>query len=168
MQNSDKLYKFRRLWNPRKYCNWQWKFWVWSSQGISEQSEEGSQYFRQEELSEMHALSSQVLENLKAIDSFIKAIDSSIKFLFSVKSGQFPLDNVAFNLFLDVARWYAGDDSRTMRYSDTTLKFFWHSKRIFRGRLVWLMSGLKNDTDFLMGKQHLSWKFQNKLCLSKW
>ena len=104
------------------------------------------------ELTETHTLFTQVLENLKE-----KQLDVPfIQFLTLVRNERFPLDNVALRLFLDVARWYASGDSRTMRYSDTTLRFFWLGRKLFGGRFIRFMSGPKNETDFLMGKQHLS------------
>ena len=73
-----------------------------------------------------------------------------------MKNFLFPLDNVALSLFLDVTRWYASKDSRSMRYSDTTLRLFWLGKKLFGGRFIRFMSGPKNETDFLMGKHHLT------------
>ena len=43
-----------------------------------------------------------------------------------------------------------------MRYSQTALKFFWLGKKLFGGRFVRFMSGLKNETDLLKGNTSLN------------
>ena len=48
-----------------------------------------------------------------------------VSFLTLVARGQFPLDNVAFLSFIDVVKWFSCEDVRSMRYNDTTMKFFW-------------------------------------------
>ena len=43
--------------------------------------------------------------------------DSFIKLLESIKEGKLPLNNIAFELFLDVVNWFSNDDTRAIRYS---------------------------------------------------
>jgi hypothetical protein len=48
-----------------------------------------------------------------------------LKFFKLVQDGKFPLNNIAFELFLDIVEWFDKDESRQMRYSPSTLQFFW-------------------------------------------
>ena len=63
---------------------------------------------------------------------------------------------MAFQLFLDVVKWYSCEDSRGMRYNDNTLRFFWLGKKLFGGKFLRFMAGPKNETDLLLGKSTLS------------
>ena len=76
-----------------------------------------------------------------------------VRFIELVKLKKFPLDIVALRLFLDTVNWFDQSDVRSMRYSTTTLIFFWLGKKLFGGRFIRFMSGLKNETDFLNGKE---------------
>ena len=82
--------------------------------------------------------------------------EAMFKFFKLVKERKMPLDNIALTLFMDVVKWYDKDDSRGMRYSDSTLQFFWLGKKLFGGRFLRFMSGFKNETDFLYGSTVLS------------
>lgn len=50
--------------------------------------------------------------------------DILLKFLNLMNEGHFPTNNIAFSLFCDVVEWFSKDDSRQMRYFDSTLQFF--------------------------------------------
>lgn len=71
--------------------------------------------------------------------------------LVSVK--KFPLNNIAYLLFLDVVRWFALEHSTSqMRYSDE-VKLFWRKGlRLFHGRFLRFMSGPKNSEDILLSE----------------
>ena len=77
-------------------------------------------------------------------------------FLKLVSKGEFPVDNVAFLLFIDLVKWFSRDDARKMRYNDTTMRFFWLGKKLFGSRFIRFMSGPKNETDLLTGNFTLS------------
>ena len=100
--------------------------------------------------------------DFQIINDFLGEIDkvghkaTFMKFFSMVLNKQFPLDNVAFSLFTDVITWFSKDDSRGMRYSQPALKFFWLGKKLFGGRFVRFMSGLKNETDLLKGNTTLN------------
>lgn len=66
-----------------------------------------------------------------------------------MNEGHFPTNNIAFSLFCDVVEWFSKDDSRHMRYSNSTLQFFWIGRKLFGGRFLRFMSGMKNETDQL-------------------
>lgn len=78
-----------------------------------------------------------------------------LRFIELVKEEKFPLDNVALQLFLDTVTWFDRSDVRQMRYSPIALNFFWLGKKLFEGRFIRYMSGPKNETDFLTGKEYL-------------
>jgi hypothetical protein len=57
--------------------------------------------------------------------------DKLLKFFNLVQDGKFPLNNIAFELFLDIVRWLDKDESRQKRYSPSTLQFFWLGRKLF-------------------------------------
>jgi hypothetical protein len=73
------------------------------------------------------------------------------KFCKLVAEKKFPLQNISLRLWADVVEWYGLDDTRNMRYSPETLQFFWLGRKLFGGKFVRFMSGLKNENDFLLG-----------------
>ena len=58
--------------------------------------------------------------------------DKLLKFFKLVQDGKFPLNNIAFELFLDIVEWFDKDESRQMRYSPSTLQFF-----LVREKVIW-------------------------------
>ena len=77
--------------------------------------------------------------------------DKLLKFYKLVQDGEFPLINIAFELFLDIVELFDKDESRQMRYSPSTLQFFWLGRKLFGGRFIWFMSGPRNESDILTG-----------------
>ena len=71
-----------------------------------------------------------------------------LKFFKLVQDGTFPLNNIAFELFLNIVEWFDNDESRQMRYSPSTLQFLWLVRKLFGGRF---MSGPKHESDILTG-----------------
>ena len=61
-----------------------------------------------------------VLDKLSDVGKKVKLL----KFFKLVQDGKFPLNNIAFELFLDIVEWFDKDESRKMRYSPSTLHFF--------------------------------------------
>ena len=74
-----------------------------------------------------------------------------LKFFKLVQDGKFPLNNIAFELFLDIVEWFDKGESRQMRYSPSTLHFFGLGRKLFGGRFIQFMSGPKNESDILTG-----------------
>ena len=77
--------------------------------------------------------------------------DKLLKFFKLVQDGKFPLNNIAFELFLDIVEWFDKDESRQMRYSPSTLQFFWLGRKLFGGRFIRFMSSPKHESDILTG-----------------
>ena len=48
-------------------------------------------------------------------------------------------------------KWFDKDESRQMRYSPSTLQFFWLGRKLFGGRFIRFMSGPKHESDILTG-----------------
>ena len=77
--------------------------------------------------------------------------DKLLKFFKLVQDGKFPLNNIAFELFVDIVGWFDKDESRQMRYSPSTLQLCWLGRKLFGGRFIRFMSGPKHESDILTG-----------------
>ena len=56
--------------------------------------------------------------------------------------GRFPLDNIAFLLFLDVVRWYDLEKNTTAMRYNPDVKLFWNTGlKLFKGRFLRFMGG---------------------------
>ena len=66
--------------------------------------------------------------------------------------GDFPLDNIAFILFLDVVRWFTLDESTQMRYSDPVKLFWLTGLRLFHGRFLRFMGGPKHTGQIILSE----------------
>ena len=81
-----------------------------------------------------------VLANLDASNQK----DTFIKFNKMVAEGTFPMTNIAYLLFLDIVEWFSNDSTTQMRYPEET-KIFWRvGMKLFKGKFLRYMSGLKN------------------------
>jgi hypothetical protein len=52
-------------------------------------------------------------------------LETWIQFNQLLSTQSFPMDNIAFLLFLDVVRWYGKTSTTQMRYNDTAVNKFW-------------------------------------------
>jgi hypothetical protein len=57
---------------------------------------------------------------------------------------KFPLTNISFLLFLDVVRWYSLPRTSMMTYKDDTMKSWRVIYRLFHGKILRFLSGLKS------------------------
>jgi hypothetical protein len=60
-------------------------------------------------------------------------------------TNKFPLNNIAFLLLLVVARWYALDGATKMFYTPECTKFWKVLYRLFHGKALRVMSGVKSS-----------------------
>ena len=67
------------------------------------------------------------------------------KFIRLVSEEKFPLQNIALHLLLDVAKWYSLENTSQMLYSETCMKFWKVMYRLFHGKILRFMSGLKSS-----------------------
>jgi len=82
-------------------------------------------------------------------------LDILKKFFCLVSERQFPVQNIAYLLWCDVINFLTCSGTRQMRYNPECMKFFWVGKKFFGGRFMRFMSGMKNETDILQGKNIL-------------
>ena len=67
-----------------------------------------------------------------------------------VAKDSFPMDNIAFLLWLEVVKWFKCNMSTTtMRYSKETKTFWKLGYRLFGGRFVSFMTGFKNNNQIV-------------------
>ena len=67
-----------------------------------------------------------------------------IKFHELVHNEQFPLDNICFRLFLDVARYIGCTTTTQMRYCKEIKEFWYTGYKLFHGKFLRFMGGPKN------------------------
>ena len=73
-------------------------------------------------------------------------------FLILVADNNFPLSNIAFQLFIDVVRWFGNENTSAMKYA-LDVKLFWLTGlQLFKGKFLRFMSGMKNANDILRGQ----------------
>ena len=75
-------------------------------------------------------------ERRRAIQTFFKLLNEN----------SFPLNNVAFHLFCDAVEFYENKGNQCIRYSDRSKTFWWTGKKLFHGKFLRFMGGLK-ETD---------------------
>lgn len=61
-----------------------------------------------------------------------------------ILAGRYPLDNIAFLLWIETVNWYKQDTTSGMRYMDHTKTFWKLGWRHFEGRFIRFMTGFKN------------------------
>ena len=66
------------------------------------------------------------------------------KFINLIHSGNFPLENIWYLLFLDLVDWHSCDTTIRMRYRPETVKFWQIGYRLFHGKFLRFMSGLRS------------------------
>ena len=66
------------------------------------------------------------------------------KFINLIHSGNFPLENICYLLFLDLVDWHSCDTTIRMRYRPETVKFWQIGYRLFHGKFLRFMSGLRS------------------------
>ena len=97
---------------------------------------------------EMSKLLPAVVHELSKVDK----IDGLLSFMRLVKSGKFPLENIAFELFHDVVKWFSVENSSLMRYNKNTKDFWRLGYRLFHGRFIRFMSGFKHIGSIVTGR----------------
>ena len=76
-----------------------------------------------------------------------------LKFLKSASDNKFPLDNVAFLLWVELVRFYNLDNTCKMRYSESTKKLWklgW-MLTLFGSKFIRFMVGCKNTSQVAFG-----------------
>ena len=68
-----------------------------------------------------------------------------ITLLSTISEEKLPLDNIPLLLLLEVARWYDLSNTSVMHYWPSTLLFWKIGYKIFHGKFLRFMQGLKNE-----------------------
>lgn len=76
-----------------------------------------------------------------------------IQFHQMVSEGTFPMNNICFQLFLDVVRFFGTQSTIEMRYSNEVKRFWMTGFRLFHGRFLRFMGGPKNAGQLIKGVQ---------------
>ena len=63
----------------------------------------------------------------------------------------YPLDNIAFMLFLETVRWYSMQTTTQMNYSEQSLDFWKVRYRLMGDRFLLFMGGMKNQGQVVSG-----------------
>lgn len=93
------------------------------------------------EFKELCNLFPKVIENLKNADQ----LETYMQYNRMVADNSFPLQNIAYLLFLDVVNWFSNETTSQMRYSEDVRKFWRVGLKLFKGKFIRFMSGLKNS-----------------------
>jgi hypothetical protein len=91
-------------------------------------------------LEELYAILPTVLRNLDEVGQK----ESFTKFVNLIKSGNFPLQNICYLLFLDLVEWHSCGTTSLMRYRPESMKFWQIGYRLFHGKFLRFMSGPRN------------------------
>jgi hypothetical protein len=106
--------------------------------------------------SEYEAHANEIISLLPSVFNTLKECGLTSEFISFNKllsEKKFPMDNIAFLLFLDVVRWFSLDNYTSfMRYNDE-IKLFWRTGlRLFGGRFLRFMGGPKNKGQKICGE----------------
>ena len=72
-------------------------------------------------------------------------------FIRLISEGTYPLDNIAFILFLETVRWYSMQTTTQMNYSEQSLDFWKVSYRLMGDRFLPFMGGMKTQGQVVSG-----------------
>ena len=84
-----------------------------------------------------------LLKVLKSLED-VGQKESFLKFMGLLASGTFSLHNICYLLFLDIVGWFSCDSTTHMRYGHETVKFWQIGYRLFHGKFLRFMSGIRN------------------------
>lgn len=104
-------------------------------------------------ISEMTMLLPKVIETLKLCGRHTEWVN----FMRLVSKGEFPLDNIAYQLFLDVVKFYSSSNIHSMRYTKDVKDFWALGYKLFRGKFIRFMGGYKTiNQDVTDGRREMS------------
>ena len=106
---------------------------------ITNCSLQDSDYNSNDDLSDLANQLPSVIQCLKEAQKF----EDIKKFLLLVAQNRFPMQNIAFKLFLDLVRWLSVEHSNLMRFSPVSLHFWRTGRCIPKRKFIRMMSGPK-------------------------
>ena len=104
------------------------------------------------EIKELNNLVPKVLENLKTEGQ----VETNIAFNRLVAENSFPSTNTSYLLFLDIVNWFSTETTTQVRYRDVVKRFWRVGLKLFKGKFLRFMSGMKNR-----GQQDIDVTVQN-------
>ena len=113
---------------------------------LSDENEDGNNLCNDAVQDRMGTHALNIFDILDKIPNSQNQRDNFELFLKLVLKENFPLDNIAFLLFLDVAKWFSEQNAASMRYYDVTKNFWRLGFRLFHGKFLNFMKGLGNQT----------------------
>ncbi|CAG2247460.1 unnamed protein product [Mytilus edulis] len=96
--------------------------------------------FEKDALERLSSILPKVISNLRDVGE----LNSFVQFNELLASGSFPFENIAYRLFCDVVQWYTLSNTSSMRYSELVKRFWRTGYKLFKGKFLRFMSGLKN------------------------
>ncbi|VDH98759.1 Hypothetical predicted protein [Mytilus galloprovincialis] len=107
--------------------------------GTDAKSDDG-RIFEKDVLERLSSILPKVISNLRDVGE----LNSFVQFNELLASGSFPFENIAYRLFCDVVQWYTLSNTSSMRYSELVKRFWRTGYKLFKGKFLRFMSGLKN------------------------
>lgn len=102
-------------------------------------------------IKEITGLIPSVLQNLKDAEKHVEFC----VFLRQIVLKKFPLHNIAFLLLLDVAKWYSLKTTTQMKYPAESMEFWKIMYRLFHGKALRFMSGIKSYGHASKGEENI-------------
>ena len=79
-------------------------------------------------------------------------VDTWVKLNKMLANKEFPLNNIAFLLFMDVCKFMSLENSCSMRYSDKVKQFWRIGFKLFHGKWLRFMGGPKHTGEIISGE----------------
>ena len=101
------------------------------------------------EINDMIDLLPKVLKSLEDVEqkeSFLKFMGLHV-----LASETFPSHNICYLLFLDIVEWFSCDSTAHMRYGHETVNLWQIGYRLFHGKFLRFMPGIRNFGQVLDG-----------------
>ncbi|MEW8548751.1 MAG: hypothetical protein AB2693_35060, partial [Candidatus Thiodiazotropha sp.] len=93
------------------------------------------------------------MENLlpKVLNTLFESgkLHSYLKFNRLLANKELPMNNICFLLFTDLVEWFSCNNTSMMRYQAETVQFWRIGYRLFHGKFLRFMSGLRNSGQVL-------------------
>ena len=81
-------------------------------------------------------------------------LDTYSKWCHMMSEDRFPIENICFQLFLNVIEWYSAPNTSEMRYIHDETKQFWEvGYRLFKGKFLRFMAGPRGLGQIVTGNQ---------------
>ncbi|KAK3086499.1 hypothetical protein FSP39_019282 [Pinctada imbricata] len=138
---SDSGAKHKKLNTPTETC----KIFDFKHEEDQEPMSEDAKVIHEAYLRELGSMLPKVIEALETEGQ----LETYLKFNRLLAAGDFPMTNICYLLFLDLVEWFSCPTTTLMRYRSETLKFWQIGYKLFHGKFLRFMTGLKNEGEIL-------------------